>query len=331
MRASALIGGRSHNCRMSVLPPLILSTEASRLASDRDLRRAHAAGLLHRVAPGVYVDAAVWRGLSADERYRVLVRAAAHRSDPVALFSHDSAAAMWRLPSIGPWPTKVHELTPWRAGGNSRVGIQRHGLGSDPDAAGIDGVRVTSLARTVVDISCTSPLVRAVAMLDSAQRQPDPREARWAAPEVVDREMILATLDDLRPYIGARRAETAIRLSSGLSGSAGESFARMQFHALGYPAPELQVEFRDSQGFIGFADFYWPEIDLIVEFDGLSKYGSGRMFQTELTTEQIVLREKTREDRLRHVVRSFARIDWAISVDRRRLAQHVMPHGLVPW
>jgi hypothetical protein len=117
--------------------------------------------------------------------------------------------------------------------------------------------------------------------------------------------------------------------ASALAASPGESFARVQFLALGYPEPELQVEFFDELGFAGEVDFYFRELDLIVEFDGRSKYGPDREFQQDLSLEQMLLKEKDREDRLRRLVRSFARINWTLVADRRALANHLRPHGLI--
>lgn len=131
-----------------------------------------------RVATGVYIDSAEWNALDRDARYRTRVRSAALRSSHGTQFSHDSAAALYRLPSIGSWPQQVHELTVRSAGGTSRRGIRRHGLGLDDDPRLIGEVSVTSLARTIVDLSCTTSFVRAVAMADVALREPRVGEIR---------------------------------------------------------------------------------------------------------------------------------------------------------
>lgn len=146
------------------------------------------------------------------------------------------------------------------------------------------------------------------------------------APNGLDFDRALGKRESSR---GAVRAASVIQFASPLAASPGESFARVQFRALGYPSPELQVEFFDEDGFAGEVDFYFRELDLIVEFDGASKYGARREFQQELTLEQLLLKEKAREDRLRRLVRSFARINWALTADRRALAQHLRPHGLI--
>jgi len=275
------------------------------------------------------MDRAEWGRLDADGRHRALVRATALRSKPGAQFSHDSAAAMFRLPSIGPWPDRVHELVAPAPGGTSRRGVMRHTLGVDPHGVEIDGVAVSSLDRTLVDVACTSPLVRAVAMIDHALRPEREGEPRWGLGiPLATKPGILARMDELAPYRGLVRARRTVEFADGGAGSPAESFGRVQFHSLRLPPPELQVPFFDDRGLIGYADFYWRELDLIVEIDGKAKYGSGRHFQKGRAVEELVWKEKQREDRLRRVVTSFERLDWDTIADRRTLAARLARHGL---
>ena len=314
---------------MSNLPALVLSREAERLGSARLLRQQYAAGKFERVAPGVYMEREQWAVLDADGRYRALVRAAALRSARGSQFSHDSAAAMFRLPSIGPWPSRVHELVAPAPGGTSRRGILRHGLGVDPNPTEIDNVVVTSLPRTLIDVACTSPLVRAVAMIDQALRPTRKGEPGWSlGVPIIEKPALVALMDTLEPYRGLVAARRAVDFANGGSGSPAESFGRVQFHALKLPPPELQVPFFDDDGLIGYADYYWREIDLIGEVDGRSKYGADRHFQRDISVEQLVRREKLREDRLRRVAKAFVRLDWDTIADRRALARRMATHGL---
>jgi len=302
---------------MATLPTLLLSREAQALGSDRQLRRQREGGLLLRLATGVYVNRREFDSLDRDGQHLTRVHAAALLSGLEEQFSHDSAAALWRLPSIGPWPLVTHQVVERQAGGRSRAAIRRHGIGFDPHAEVVDGVLVTSLARTVIDMATVTPFVRAVAMADRAMA---------AGTSHAD---FVRAIESRTSTQGRERAHRVIDFASGKAESAGESLARVQFHALGYPPPELQVEFADSEGSIGHVDFYWPELDLIVEFDGQSKYGPNRQFQRSISLEQILLGEKAREDRLRRLVHGFARITWSRTVDRRALADQLRPHGLV--
>lgn len=290
----------------------------------------YAAGLLTRVVIGVYMLRAEWQAMDADERYRARVRAIALTSPPGTQFSHDSAAAMMFLPSLQPWPSKAHQLTPRGPGGTSNTLITRHGMGLDPRGLDIDGVTVTSLARTLVDMSCTTPFVRAVAMVDDGLRAPRRGDPRWGLGiPAVTKDDLYAEMETLAPYRGLVKAAGPIGFADGLSGSPIESFGRVQFHALGLPTPELQVEFFDDRGSIGFADFYWREFDLVLEVDGQTKYGGRRRYQTGMSIEEIVLAEKAREDRMRRVVTSFTRLTWPELTNRRELARHLRSFGLV--
>jgi len=69
------------------------------------------------------------------------------------------------------------------------------------------------------------------------------------------------------------------------------------------PSPVLQVTFEDSDGFVARVDFHFPEFDTVVEFDGLLKYASG--------TPETLIREKTRENRLRALDLKVVRVTWA--------------------
>src|SRR4051812_23906696 len=60
---------------------------------------------------GAFVLASEWRRLDSDGRYRSRIKAAA-AVRPTIVASHDSAAALWRLPAVDGWPNLVHILAP---------------------------------------------------------------------------------------------------------------------------------------------------------------------------------------------------------------------------
>ena len=308
-----------------------LSREAQRLGTDRELRRRHALGTMIRLRAGVFIEADAWQGLDPDERYRARVQAAALASQPDAQFSHASAAALWRLPSLRKWPTVVHELVERSAGGTSRVGIVRHGLELDPHAVRIDGVLTTSLSRTLIDVASAGDFASGVVAMDAGRRAPEDGDFRLG---MIDSAPALQELREhfrgLLPYPAPARVERVLEFSNPLSGSVAESFARVQFHALGLPEPELQTAFRDELGLIGFADFFWPHLELICEVDGKLKYGAARRYRRDVPAQQVLLEEKDREDRMRRVSKGFVRLDWKKISNRRVLSDYLSGFGLRP-
>ncbi|MCU1514145.1 MAG: hypothetical protein JWO10_1235 [Microbacteriaceae bacterium] len=305
-------------------PTIHLADEYRAIGADRSLRRLAESGQLLRIATGTYVDRAAWTAMDSDHRYRTRVQAAA-AVRPAEQISHDSAAAIWRLPSLTPWPHRVHLLAVTDTGGRSRAGLARHCTGLDPAAEFVDGVLVTSLARTVVDIARGVSYGRAVVMIDHALRWPRAHEFRFGIPPVTE-EQLLAVLETGSPR-GASRARRAIRFGDAGSQSAAESLSRVQLQALGLPKPQLQREFRDAKGSI-YPDFYFEEWDLACEVDGKGKYGQRRAYQRNLSPELILDAEKDRGDRLRRLVTGVVRWGFAEASDRRALAARLRAHGV---
>ncbi len=308
------------------LPEIILTRELKSIGMENQLRSWLATGAVLRLLPGAYVRTEELARLSADDRYRLRVIATALLF-PGTQFSHDSAAALWRLPSVGPWGTSVHAVAPRGTGGRSKAHLARHCVGLDPSPSEINGVKVTSFLRTLAEVACQRSFGRAVAMLDDGLRQPTTGEWREGtlAPT---QQQVLAQLEELLPTPGHARGRLAIGFADGASGSPGESVSRVQFRALRLPIPELQVPFYDHLGYIGTVDFYWRERGLIGEFDGNSKYGDSRRFARHLTPAEVLVAEKEREDRLRAVSEGFVRWGWSTAMDRPALGALLASRGL---
>lgn len=96
---------------------------------------------------------------------------------------------------------------------------------------------------------------------------------------------------------------------------------------LGLPAPVLQEAFHDRLGLIGYTDFWWPQRNLIGEFDGKGKYRDP-LFLRGRTPVQALADEKWREDRLRARGLRVSRWDWATAVSLPRLRAHLRDAGL---
>lgn len=98
-------------------------------------------------------------------------------------------------------------------------------------------------------------------------------------------------------------------------------------HLLGFPAPELQAEFRDALGFVARTDFYWRELKIIGEFDGEAKYLNDEYLNGG-TAREAVLKEKKREDRLRAMGFKVVRWDWNTAIRPEKLLAKLEAAGV---
>lgn len=292
--------------------------------------RAVARGAEERVRRGVYVAAPDWDGASDDARHltRVLAVQATRRTAEV-VFSHESAALLWGLPRLGRWPDSVHVLSRSRRGAVRGSGIVWHrDAFDDADVCERDGLLVTTLLRTLLDLARTRRFADAVMALDRGTKEryelADGTRVDGVEPDAVSAR--LRALDRAR---GASAARGAMRFSDNRSGSPGESLSRVQIHLLRFPRPRLQVPVLrgDGSGY-DIPDFEWD--DQLGEFDGKVKYTRDR-YTRGLPIEEVVWQEKVREDRLRRATRkSVTRWLWNDAVHAPRLRRILIEAGLEP-
>jgi hypothetical protein len=242
-----------------------------------------------RLRPGAYVSAEFWQSLPDRDRHLLKVQAAA-RTLSAPLFSHESAAAVRGIPIVGGWPETVCVSFQGSAGRSSRVGIRWHRAAfEEGDVETIDGLCLTSLRRTAIDIARNSSLASGVVALD------------YAFAEGVARDAACEWMEAQRPFSGVRSFQAAIEIARGKSESPLESVSLTRCVELGFPRPVQQQEFVGADGRRYRSDFYWPDYGIVGEADGRSKY---------LTPEDL-WREKRREDAIRPLVRGFLRWGWA--------------------
>lgn len=277
------------------------------------------------VTRGVYVKAGLWNAMDRHARHRTRIKAAAV-DYPEATFSHHSAAALWRLPWVGDWPRRVHVVAAPANGGRSTSGVFRHTTGDCADPAYIDGLAVTSLARTVVDVASVATFGQSVTVADAALRR-TAHPLHGVPLTSLMREELLRALDRISLTHGAVKARAAIEFSNGLADRPGESMSRVSMLRAGLPAPELQVGIAGASGRIWPVDFWWPVFNLIGEFDGKWKYTDPE-FLCGRTPHQVLLDEKAREDDLRAAGHGFSRWDWQVAISPARLRDTLRAAGL---
>lgn len=308
---------------MKELPKLILTREnVQQGLTPKDLARGCRSGALVRVRRGVYVDGGVWRAMKPWEQYRVRVSAAAEAFAAPTIFAWHSAAAVWRVPTIG-LRHPVHALTLQNDGGRSRAGVIRHYV----PATGLqcvrrEGVLVTGRVRTVLDLAAFTPFAEAVVPLDHVLK-PD---AALGLPALT-KEQLLTGAEGLYTAAAMMRIRTAVDFADPRSGSAGESYSRALMWMAGFEAPELQREIRDSSGLVGYTDYYWGGVRLAGEFDGVEKYVKPEYLKGR-TISQVVVDEKAREDRIRALGIGMVRLVWAELMTAGQLERKLAAAGV---
>jgi predicted transcriptional regulator of viral defense system len=198
--------------------------------SKAELARQLRSGELARLRRGAYELPIIDDGPEgAVRRHRRLVHVTASHLGPGAVVSHASAAVLHRLPV---WPKaieRVHVTRNRSNGARCRSVVSVHGAALPAtDMSVVDGVVVTSLARTVLDLARTLPWEEAVAAGDRAL-------ALGLDPAALDE--VLARMAHWR---GARQARRVLGVLDPASESPGESVSRVRFVEQGIPAPRLQ-------------------------------------------------------------------------------------------
>jgi hypothetical protein len=275
---------------------------------------------------GVYVRADLWNAMGPDERYRARVKAAAALADRDLVFAYQSAAAQWRLPWVGGWPHQAHILENAATGGRSKAMLLRHTVGIPADLVEIDGLTVTSLARTVVDLARSASFGPAVAVADAALHR-TAHPLAGVPRTFLTRDDLLRELDGVPFRHGLAKGHRVIDFADGAADRPGESMSRVNMHLMGLPRPQLQVPIVGDSGRIWIVDFWWPEFNLIGEFDGHRKYTDPEFLRGR-TPEQAVIDEKDREDDLRAAHHGMSRWDWDIALSPILLRDKLIRAGL---
>lgn len=214
------------------------------------------------------------------------------------MVSHGSAAVLHGLPVWSGAIERVHVTRDGPGSGKLRslVHVHQASLSTD-DIVLVDGVVVTSVARTVLDLARTRSMEQAVAAGDLAMRLGLPPEAFFDC------------LTRMERWPGVRAARLVVGFLDPRSESPGESVSRVRMYRDRVPKPDLQRELYDGDGrVVARVDFYWDEFRTAGEFDGEIKYG--RLLKPGQRPEEVVFDEKVREDRVRDLDHEMARWIW---------------------
>ncbi|MGM7667109.1 hypothetical protein [Microbacterium sp. A93] len=343
--------------------PLLISCrnpEKGRSAST--WRRAVDRGDALRLAPGVYCHTGSWFRHAPWDRY--LISTVAHalsRQEPV-VFRGLTALLIRGLPTADvPAHLEVRAGSAGRAGvvrptkpyrdGTQRMKVYLRHLdstgqefsGSFPVQPGVrrrwtrrqdtrepesvlvrlsDGTEVGTvlcapLHQALADVLIHEPLQVSAVPADAVKRH----HSAWAG-----------TFTDLaEPLVtsqaGQYRLETAWSFADGRAESPGESLSRAAVHELGFVVPEPQRNLYDGSRWIARVDHWWEEIGLAGEFDGKSKY-SEALRKPGDSWQDVLVREKEREDAIRRTGAGVMRWLWKDLRDHRRFERLLVHHGV---
>lgn len=122
----------------------------------------------------------------------------------------------------------------------------------------IDGVPVTTPARTAVDLGCWHAMNDAVAVIDDLLRATDGK--------VADVQMLAERYPGRR---GIQSARTAISLADPGAQSPKETWLRLVLIRAGLPRPQTQIPVSDEYGDLTYyLDMGWKDLKVAAEYDG---------------------------------------------------------------
>jgi very-short-patch-repair endonuclease len=185
---------------------------------------------------------------------------------PTALLSHRSAGALWKLV---PAPDGAIEVTV-SAKARPRTGIQvRVRDVPAPDTTRRHGLRVTTPARTLVDLAATLPRRESEEALNEALVQ------RLVAPKGLH-----AALQRSVSRTGAAQLRAILQDDPAMTRSEAERQLQRLIRRARLPRPRTNVQVAGHE-----VDCYWPEHGLVVEVDGATYHGTPRAFQRDRRRE----------------------------------------------
>ncbi|SDU74216.1 type IV toxin-antitoxin system AbiEi family antitoxin domain-containing protein [Jiangella alkaliphila] len=268
------------------------------------LTRLAQAGLLVRLARGVYACASTYRDADEWAAFGLRSRAFTLACGTRAFAAGWSAAALYGLPPINAPPARPVVCLADGAGSavNSRYGTVRVAALPPNQCRYQDRCRLTSLPRTVVDVARVAPRADAIVVADAALS---------SGVTVADLRGVLGVQSGWR---GSREAAWVIEHADAYAESALESLGRLAFIAHDLPVP-MSNAWIDTGERRYRVDHLLPDRWLVFEADGSLKYDN------RLDAGRVVADQREREWRLRELGLEVVRYGWEQARhDRKRLA-----------
>jgi hypothetical protein len=240
------------------------------------LRHGMSTGRLIRLRRGAYAVAETTAcGLDLD-RLRLGQRGvAAALRVPAATVSHASAVALHGLPLLQLPVLPCVTLPPELRTRGAALHVHRQPVPVWQLDPSLD-LSITSVPRSCIDLTRELGIESGLVAADCAVHR---RKCT-----VADLDAVYSTLRGRAGLSGGRRL---IELVDGRSESPLESVSRLAMAPL-RPSPQSQVALCTSYGqFLARVDFYWPELGVVGEADGRSKYTDDELWNEKLRRERL--------------------------------------------
>jgi very-short-patch-repair endonuclease len=240
--------------------------------SDRVISGRLESGSWRQIHPGVYaigVTPLTWQGR---------LRAATMAGGPHAVASHRSAMVLWGLDGLTTAPI---EITVPVGKGPTPQGVTVHRTRRPILPTACDGIPVTTVERTLLDVAAVVTATLVEVAYDSAVRRslttPDKvartlsEEGHWGVP---GRAKVIAILDQRRPGRAA--------------GSPPETILLRHLRKAGIEEPVRQYAVVLPDGSVAVIDLAWPQRLKGVEIDGLVAHASAKALESDLTRQNLL-------------------------------------------
>ena len=281
--------------------------------SDNALYASIARGDTMTVAPGVYLAATAWPSDAVVQHQ--LYALARQMRWPHLVGSHETAALTHAQPLLNTARAATRQPRFTRAPGagarssqQPQVAVRELPLDAVTEVlTGVaQGLRVTTPARTAVDLAAELDLPEALMLSDDVARRAlkgfrggSEADLSIAARQASMRPLELAAVS---PVHARRRVQQVLALTDALRDSPAESASFGWFVQAGLPLPRCQVRIDTAEG-AARVDFYWEEFGLVGECDGRIKYDG-----TFGPAAEVTVRQNIREQALRDL--GFAVVRW---------------------
>ncbi|MGH1563561.1 type IV toxin-antitoxin system AbiEi family antitoxin domain-containing protein [Mumia sp. DW29H23] len=307
---------------------------------SRELGELVEADLLVRLRRGVYAIAAEHRTLSVRDAHVLATRDAVERLGAGHAASHDSALLVHRLANDGldlpegRLDLDVSHVS--RVGGTTsrrrnRIQTHRDALEAG-DVVDRDGLATVRADLAVAQVMTCRPLavgaVVASSWLASCRSDARRRGMVEAFDEPAHKAELTAVLDGLGRRPGGRTARSALEIADARCDSVGEVLVLLTCWLHAVPRPETQYWIALPDDRWAEVDFCWPDVRLVLEFDGKGKDEDERAPDGRIVRsgKQKLWAEKRREDDIRGLRYHVVRITWAdlLPHNRERTAARIM-------